>query len=420
MSKQLLDIQYAKSQDSKDLLIDFRQKFHIPIDAYKQRRYFCGHSLGLQPKKTEEYVLDELLQWKNYAVKGHFEGKHPWLPYHEFITPLLTDLVGGKNNEVICMNSLTTNLHLMMVSFYAPNKTRYKILIEQDAFPSDRYAVQSQLLFHGFAPEEALIELKPRLGEQCLRTEDILNTIEQHQHELALILLPGVQYFTGQVLPIETITKKSHEYQITIGFDLAHAVGNINLKLNQWQVDFACWCHYKYLNSGPGAVGGCFIHEQHVNNQKLKKFSGWWGHDKQTRFKMPSQFKAIPTAESWQLSNPPILSLCAIRASLEIFQQASLIKLINKSKNLTLYLRDLINETCAGKVQIITPLQDGQGCQLSLRFVDKQAEDIVHALDEQGFDVDYRHPDVIRVAPVPLYNSYEDVWHLVNSLKNLV
>jgi len=419
MNQDFIKQDYAEAQDAKDKLKFFREEFYHPQSANGNRRkYFCGHSLGLQPKRVEKYVNEDLKKWQKLAVRGHFSGDFPWMPYHEFIAPLLMPLVGAQRNEVVCMNSLTANLHFMMVSFFNPNDKRYKILIEADAFPSDRYAVTSQLQFHNLDPKEALIEIKSRETETTFRLDDILSVIEENKDSLALILLPGVQYYTGQVLPIAEITKFAHRYNIKVGFDLAHAAGNLELDLHAWGVDFACWCHYKYLNSGPGAVGGCFVHEKHVTDKNLKKFLGWWGHNKQTRFTMPNAYESMQTAESWQLSNPPIISLCAIRASLEIFQEAGIKNLRIKSKKLTAYLENLIKHYCSDTIKIITP--DERGCQLSLKIKTTNAQACADGLDKLDIDCDFRYPDVIRVAPVPLYNSFTDVWDFVNAIKKLV
>lgn len=336
---------YAEGLDNEDKLSKYKNEFNFPISTGSNLPlvYLCGHSLGLQPKRSVAAVHEALTSWNQYGVKGHLEGDWPWLPYHEFITDYLAQLVGAKSDEVVCMNSLTANLHFMMVSFYRPTKAKYKILIEQSAFPSDDYAVQSQAHYHGFDPKDAIIRLAPRDGEYSLRTEDILKSIEKYSGELALILLPGVQYYTGQVLDIETITEIAHKNNIIAGFDLAHAAGNIELKLHDWNVDFACWCHYKYLNSGPGAVGGCFINQRHARNATLPRFAGWWGHDKQSRFSMPWKFQPMKTVEAWQLSNPPIMSLASIRGSLSLFIEAGGMSVLQKkSQSLSSYLINLL------------------------------------------------------------------------------
>ncbi len=412
---------YAQGLDNNDKFANFSKEFNYPYNINGQKStYLTGHSLGLQPKKSVDAVMESLDSWHRLAVKGHHEGSWPWLPYHEFITDSLAKIVGAKPSEVVSMNSLTVNLHLLMVSFYRPTKNKYKILIEDHAFPSDDYAVQSQVKYHGFDPSQAIVRLKPRAGQYCLDTADINNYINDNSDEIALILLPGVQYYTGQVLDIESITKVAHDNNIIIGFDLAHAAGNIDLKLHEWKVDFACWCHYKYLNSGPGAVGGCFVHENHVNDSTLPKFCGWWGHDKASRFKMPLQFKPIPTVESWQLSNPPILSLASIRGSLSLFNEAGGIgQLQVKASELSSYLINLVTLELKEKIQILTP-EDQKGCQVSLKFIGENAELINQKLLAANIITDYRNPDVIRVAAVPLYNSFQDIWLFVDKLKEII
>lgn len=413
----------ALKLDEADPLKSFRQQFHIPQQKNgKDEVYFVGNSLGLQPKLTSEYLNDELTKWQTLGVKGHFDCEYPWMPYHEFLTEQSAALVGGQQNEVVCMNSLTANLHLMMVTFFRPAKERYKIVIEDHAFPSDHYAVESQLRHHGLDPQEAMILWQPRDGEALLNPDDLKAILDEHGDSIALLMLPGVQYYTGQVLDMKTITQWGHERGITVGFDLAHAAGNVPLELHDWNVDFACWCNYKYINSGPGAVAGCFIHERHVGNTELNRFAGWWGHDKATRFKMANDFHATPTAEGWQLSNPPILSLAAIRASLEVFKQAGGIKpLREKSLKLTGYFEYLLKAEMGDRIEIITPTDPEQrGCQLSIsvRMDNKQGKDIFNALEAAGCTTDWREPNVIRCAPVPLYNTFADVYHFVQTLKS--
>ena len=413
---------YAQSQDAQDPLAKFRDEFHIPQQANGNNEYyFVGNSLGLQPKRTRQYLNDELDKWQALGVKGHFDCEYPWMPYHEFLTEQSAALVGALPEEVVVMNSLTANLHFMMVTFYQPTNTRFKILIEEHAFPSDHYAVESQIKHHGFAPESALITVKPRAGEEVLHPEDIQHIIEQQGDEIALILLPGVQYYTGQVMDMKSITEQAHAKGIKVGFDLAHAAGNLEMSLHDWNVDFACWCNYKYLNSGPGAVAGCFIHQRHVQNTSLNRFAGWWGHDKSTRFQMGNEFNAIPTAEGWQLSNPPIFSLAAIRASLDVFKEAGGMKPLRaKSLKLTNYLEQLLIAELGDRVAIITPQNDNErGCQLSLSvsMEGKSGKEVFKQLEEAGVTTDWREPNVIRCAPVPLYNNFEDCWHFVQILK---
>jgi len=373
----------------------------------------CGNSLGLQPKRTKQFLNQELEDWATFGVEGHFHAKNPWLPYHEFLAESYAKIVGAKSSEVVAMNTLTVNLHLMMVSFYRPSQKRHKIIIEGDAFPSDIYAVESQIKHHGFLPESSLIKLRPRDGESAIRTEDIAAIIAAEGDEIALIMLGGVNYYTGQVFDFEIITKLAHAKEINVGFDLAHAAGNIKLELHKWGVDFAVWCSYKYLNSGPGSVAGAFVHEKH-HNTSLPRFAGWWGHNKEERFKMPDKFNPIESAEGWQLSNPPILSLAAIRASLSIFDEVGMDKLVAKSKKLTDYLVFLLNSIDSDRIQIITP--EERGCQLSIRVKNGNKE-LFDAITEKGVIADWREPDVIRVAPIPLYNSFQDVFNFYSILK---
>lgn len=414
--------EFAQKLDRQDPLKSMREEFHIPKHSDgNDEIYLCGNSLGLQPKRTQAYLDYELTQWQKYGVKGHFTGDYPWMPYHEFLSEGFASLVGAKNSEVVAMNSLTANLHFMMVSFYRPTESRYKILIEEHAFPSDHYAVESQIKFHGFDPEESMILVKPRDGEDAIRTQDILNIIEEQGDSIALIMLPGVQYYTGQVFDMQAITQAGHVKGCQVGYDLAHAAGNIEMHLHDWQVDFACWCTYKYLNSGPGSVAGCFVHEKHHSNEDLPRFAGWWGHDKSTRFKMENSFKPIHSAEAWQLSNPPILSLAAIRASLDTVKQAGGIKaLVQKSQMLTDYLRFLLDAELGEDIKTLTPLEKGAyGCQLSLT-VDThglEGKTVFDRIEEAGVTGDWRYPNVIRVAPVPLYNSFEDCFRFVQILK---
>ncbi len=417
---------FADECDEQDSLKHFRDKFFIP----KQKNgddvlYFTGNSLGLQPKTTRNYIEQELKDWETFGVEGHFHAKNPWMPYHEFVTENLAEIVGAKPCEVVAMNSLTVNLHLLMVSFYHPNGKRNKIVIEKGAFPSDQYAVKSQIRFHQIQnskfkiknEEDWLIELTPRDGESCLRTEDILQTIRDNGDEIALILLGGVNYYTGQVFDFEAITQAGQSAGAIVGFDLAHAAGNIELKLHDWNVDFAAWCSYKYLNSGPGGIAGVFVHEKNVANADLPRFAGWWGHDKNTRFLMGDNFVPIQTAEGWQLSNPPIFQLAALRASLEIFHEAGMKNLVAKSKKLTDYLEFLLNQIETDRIEIITPNDSNKrGCQLSIR-VKNADKSLFKAISERGVIADWREPDVIRVAPVPLYNSFSDCREFVEILK---
>jgi len=411
---------YAQKLDGADPLHPLRNQFHIPRHQGHDEIYLCGNSLGLQPKRTADYVDELLKDWQQLGVKGHFAAKHSWLPYHEFLTDASAQLVGAKPSEVVNMNSLTANLHLLMVSFYRPNRERFKILIEDHAFPSDHYAVESQIRFHGLDPKEAMVLVKPRDGEDCIRQEDLVELIRREGKQLALILLPGVQYYTGEVLDMAAITEAGHAVGATVGFDLAHAVGNIVLNMHDWNVDFAAWCSYKYLNSGPGSVAGAFIHERHLGKE-LPRFHGWWGQNKSIRFQMGPEFDAIPTAEAWQLSNPPILSLAAVRASLDTFIDAGgMHPLRKKSLELTGFLRWLLEQELGDSIHVLTPFEPRRhGAQLSLtiKLHGQTAKQVQQKLEEQGVTCDFREPNVMRAAPAPLYNSFEDVWRFVQLLK---
>lgn len=414
-------LDYARELDKQDPIAHYRDKFHIPKDNNgNDWIYMCGNSLGLQPKTTKDYIGQELEDWANFGVEGHFEAKNPWMPYHEFLTGAMAEIVGAKPLEVVVMNTLTTNLHLLMVSFYQPTKTKYKIVIESDAFPSDRYAVESQLHFHGFDPKEGLIEWKPREGEELLRMEDLETILEEQGDEIALLLIGGVNYYTGQYLDIKKIAELGHAKNCMVGIDLAHGVGNIKPELHDSGVDFAAWCTYKYLNSGPGSLGGLFVHEKHAYNKDLKRFAGWWSHNKSTRFNMRQDFDVMPGAEGYQLSNPPILSMAAIKASLDIFKEVGMDALRKKSEQLTGYFEYLIKQIDTDRIQIITPTNPNErGCQLSVQV--KNADKSLHQkLTDNHIITDWREPDVIRCAPVPLYNSFEDVFKMTEILKTLV
>ncbi len=413
--------EFAEKLDAEDTLASFRERFHIPVHATGQESlYFCGHSLGLQPKSAADFIVDELSDWQHLGVRGHFEAKRPWLPYHKFLTDLTARLVGACGKEVVNMNTLTVNLHLMMVSFYRPTTDRHKILIETPAFPSDHYAVWSQIRFHGFNPDSSLLTIGPRNGESSIRTEDLDRMIEREGSEMALILLPGVQYYSGQAFDIEHIASVGHKAGCKVGFDLAHAVGNLPLQLHDSGIDFAVWCNYKYLNSGPGAVGGCFVHERHSNSVELPRFAGWWGQDKATRFEMGPDFHPIPGVEGWQVSNPPIFSLAPVLASLEVFDEAGMPALQCKSQRLTGFLEFLLDTRLASRVQILTPRDPAaRGCQLSLR-IDGGDRSVYEALEKLGVVCDWREPDVIRVAPVPLYNRFTEVFEYVGVLQQIL
>ena len=414
-------LDYAKKQDNLDALSPFRNKFHLPKNKNGETSiYLCGNSLGQQPKITAEYIKEVLNDWANLGVEGHVEGNHPWLPYHEFLTENMAKIVGAKPSEVVVMNTLTTNLHLMMVSFFQPTKTKYKIVIESDAFPSDKYAVESQLKFHGIDPKDGLILWKPRKGEELCRFEDLEELMKTHGNEIALLMIGSTNYYTGQSFPLKKITELGHKYDCKVGFDLAHGAGNIQPNLHETGADFAVWCSYKYLNSGPGSLGGCFVHERHANNEKLNRFAGWWGHNKKTRFNMRHEFDALPGAEGFQLSNPPILSMAAIRASLDVFAEAGFENLRKKSEKLTGFLEFLLDEMKNEAINVITPRNpEERGCQLSIQV--KNADKNLHEkLTEAGVISDWREPDVIRVAPTPLYNSFEDVFRFSEKLKEIL
>jgi kynureninase len=421
LSNYQLGLEYAKQQDHLDELSNYRNQFHIPKDNNgNELIYMTGNSLGLQPKSTKEYINQELEDWANLGVEGHTEAKNPWLPYHEFLTDSMANLVGAKPIEVVVMNTLTANLHFMMVSFYQPTKKRYKIVIESDAFPSDKYAVESQLRHHGFDDKEGLILWKPREGEDLLHYEDLEAILESQGDEIALIMIGGVNYYTGQFFDLKRITQLGHKYSCVVGFDCAHGAGNVELNLHDSGADFAVWCTYKYLNSGPGSLAGCFVHERHAYNKNLNRFTGWWSHNKQTRFNMRHEFDVLPGAEGWQLSNPPILSMAAIKASLDLFNKVGIKKLNEKSKKLTGYFEFLINEINNSDIKIITPNNpEERGCQLSIQV--KNADKSLHdKLTKSGVISDWREPDVIRCAPVPLYNSFQDVYNMVEKLKEIL
>lgn len=412
-------IVWARSQDLSDPMSKYRNEFHFPDEGLgKQTIYFAGHSLGLMPKKTEEYIQIELDSWKKYGVEGHFEGPHPWLPYHENITKSFANLVGGKEHEVVAMNTLTVNLHLAMVSFYNPTKSKFKILIEQHAFPSDKYAVDSQARFHGYDPKAAVVELKPKNGGMIFSENEMLEQISSLKSETALIMLGNCNYLSGQNYDLQKITQFAHQHDILVGVNLAHGAGNLELKLHEWGVDFAVWCSYKYLNSGPGGIAGCFIHERHHGKKDLPRFEGWWGQNKQTRFKMGPQFDPIPTVEAWQLSNPPIFQLAALRASMDLFDRATMKALRKRGDQLTSYMAHLIQQKSNGKVEIIN--RDVQrGSMLCLRFKTGQTK-IGELFRNKGVLVDFREPDIIRATPAPLYNSYEDVYLFSEKLLEIV
>ena len=405
-------LSFARKLDQKDPLKSFRKLFHIPKVAGKGSIYFTGNSLGLQPRTTRRFVDEELKDWEALGVEGHVKSRRPWVFYHKFAKKVLGKLVGAKPSEVVAMNQLTVNLHLMMVSFYRPTKERFKIISEKGAFSSDQYAFETQLKFHNQNLSEAWIELEPRSGETFLRTDDILRTIREHGDKVALVLLGGVQYYTGQFFDLKKITTAAHDVGAYAGFDLAHAIGNVPLQLHNDDVDFAVWCSYKYLNSGPGAVAGAFVHERHGKNNSLPRFAGWWGHNEQERFQMKKGFAPMDGVDGWQVSNFPVLPGAAHLASLEIFQKAGINKLRQKSILLTGYLEFLLKQLDPDSkyIQILTPSNPKErGCQLSI-FTKQNGKKIFSRLSKAGVIADWREPGVIRVAPVPLYNTFEEVY----------
>ena len=408
-------IELAQSLDQADELKSYREQFIFPQHNGKDTYYFTGNSLGLQPRKAQQYILEELEDWGKYGVEGHFLARRNWFGYHHFLTDKAAKIVGAKAAEVAVMNTLSVNLNLLMVSFYRPVTKRTKIIMEAAAFPSDHYAVQQQVRFHGLNPSEHIILLHPRDGEYCIRTEDILAQIEENKDGLALVMLGGVNYYTGQLFDLQTIPEKVHQVGAIAGYDLAHAAGNIVLKLHDWNVDFACWCSYKYLNSGPGGVASIFVHEKHGNNPDLPRFAGWWGNEEKDRFLMKSEFIPAIGASGWQQSNAQIFSMAAHLASLELFEAAGMDKLRHKSETLTGYLEQLIHYI--PQIKIITPTAPNErGCQLSLIALDRP-KDLFKFLQNHGIMTDWREPDVIRVAPVPMYNRFEDCWILAESIK---
>ncbi len=415
-------LEFAQSQDKADRLSAFRNKFLFPELNGTEAVYFCGNSLGLQPKGASAAIQQELNDWAKFAVEGHFHSKNPWFSYEKMFNAPLAKLVGAKPSEVCALGSLTNNLHLLMVSFYRPTAKRFKILCEEKPFASDQYALESQVKFHGFNPSEAIIELKPRAGEFTLRTEDILAKIEELNDELSLVMIGGVNYYTGQAFDMKRITEAAHKVGACVGFDLAHAMGNLVMNLHDWNADFACWCSYKYLNSGPGSVAGIFVHEKHGNNPELPRFAGWWGNDPGTRFKMEKGFVPAIGADGWQLSNAPVFSMAVHKAALDIFDEAGIEDLRAKSEKLTAFLEFIIDEInkLKGTIRILTPREKSErGCQLSLVFSEK-GKQIHEQLLKAGIITDWRNPDVIRLAPVPLYNSFEDVWKFGNELKKIM
>ena len=415
-------LEYAREMDAKDPLREFRDAFHFPDFHEKEVVYFTGNSLGLQPKTVQSYIQEELDAWAKYGVEGHFMAKKPWFAYHEFLTEKAAKVVGAKPEEVVVTHSLTTNLHLLMVSFYRPEGNRTKIICEAKAFPSDAYALESQVKFHGLDIEKDLIEIAPREGEHLIREEDILSAIEEAGDTLAMVMIGGVNYYTGQLFDMKKITEAGHAVGAKVGFDLAHAAGNINLQLHDWGMDFAAWCGYKYLNSSPGGVSGMFVHERHANNPDLPRFAGWWGYDKETRFQMEPGFKPMYGAEGWQLSNAPILGMAAHLASLDIFDEAGMDRIGAKRDVLTAFLEFVIDDISGRNAdrctfEIVTPRDiTKRGAQLSI-LAHGQGKALFDALTEQGVIADWREPNVIRIAPAPLYNSFEDCYRFGQCLE---
>jgi kynureninase len=412
-------LDYAQSQDDIDILFPFRERFYFPQHNGKDAIYFCGNSLGLQPKSAKYLFEKELNDWAKWGVEGHFNAENPWLSYQKPFSTSLAKIVGAKAEEVVAMNTLTVNLHLLLLSFYRPKEGRYKIIMESGAFPSDQYAIETQVRMHGYQPDDAIIELTPREGEHTLRDEDILKAIADAGDSLATVMIGAVNYYTGQFYNLKDITAAAHQVGAICGFDLAHAMGNVPMQLHDWKVDFACWCSYKYLNSGPGGVGGVFVHEIHGNNPDTFRLAGWWGNEESTRFKMKKGFVPSKGAASWQMSNAPVFNMVAHKASLDLFDKTSLQALRSKSLQLTAYLEFLLKQLTHLEFETITPSEpQRRGAQLSMLFT-KDGRKVFDELTSKGVIADWREPNVIRVAPVPMYNSFEDVYRFYEILKDL-
>lgn len=410
---------YAREQDEVDILYPFRERFRIPQHEGRDVYYFCGNSLGLQPKSVAYLMEQELEDWAKYGVEGHFQARNPWFSYQRLFNERLSKIVGAKPDEVVATNTLTVNLHLLMISFYRPEGKRYKILMEAGAFPSDQYAVETQVRMHGYDPADAIIEIAPREGEHIIEEQDILQAIEDAGDSLALVMLGGVNYYTGQFFDLAKITQAAHRVGAYAGYDLAHAVGNVPLQLHDWNIDFACWCSYKYLNSGPGGVGGIYVHEHHYSNPKIFRLGGWWGNSEATRFKMEKGFVPQNNAGSWQMSNAPVFNMVAHNASLDIYDKAGMKALREKSERLTAYLEWLLRQITHLPFEIITPTDaHRRGCQLSMLF-DERGKEVFETLTANGVIGDWREPNVIRVAPVPLYNTYEDCYKFYEILMSI-
>src|SRR5437870_4997877 len=414
------DETFAREMDAQDPQRDFREQFYLPVGKDgKPLIYFGGNSLGLMPKSARQVVEEELDNWAKLGVDAHHAAGTPWYSYHESLRQPTAQLVGAKSLEVVCMNSLTVNLHLMMATFYRPTKARFKVLMEEPAFPSDTYAIKTQIVHHGLDPKDALILARPRKGAFTIQTEDVVDLIEKHADQLAVVMIGAVNFFTGQLCDIAAITKAAQKHGIIAGFDLAHAIGNVPLSLHDWNVDFAVWCSYKYLNAGPGAVAGAFVHERHATNTELPRLAGWFGNDPNTRFRLhlEPEFIPVPSADGWQISNPPIFSMAPLRASLSIFEEAGGMEPLRaKSVTLTGYLEFLLNEIGSKKLAVITPRDaDARGCQLSI-LAQEHPKELFQELQAAGVKCDFREPDVIRVAPTPLYNTFHEVWRFAEIL----
>ena len=415
-------LENAQQLDNNDSLKLYREKFYIPFLHNKSAIYFLGNSLGLQPKTTQDYVLNIMEDWASYGVEGFFHGETPWMDYCKTLAEPLTKIVGALPNEVVVMNHLTVNLHLLMISFYNPTPTRYKIICEAKAFPSDQYAFESQVKLRGFNPADAIIEVHPKPGTELISTEDICKAIEENKDSVALVLFSGVNYYTGQVFNIKKITEAAHKAGATAGFDLAHAAGNIKLDLHDDDVDFACWCSYKYLNSGPGSIAGAFVHEKHLANKNIQRLNGWWGNDESNRFKMGKKFTPAPTADAWQLSTSPMLLMASHKASLDIFEEAGFKNLLEKQKKLSAFLFEVLNEINQDNkyFSILTPQNPAErGCQVSIAM-HENGKQVFDALSKNGVMADWREPNVIRIAPVPMYNTFEEVFTFGEILKKIV
>ena len=415
---------FAQQLDANDPLSAFRKQFIIPSESGKEKIYFLGNSLGLQPKRTQQYVQQIMYGWATHGVEAFFQADEPWMDYHDALTKTLSTVVGCLPHELSVMNNLSVNLHLMLVSFYRPQGKRIKILCEAKAFPSDQYMMETHVKHYGYNPADAILEIKPRQGEHTIRNEDVLQMIVQHKEELALVLLGGIHYYSGQLFDMQTITQLAQQAGAKVGFDLAHAVGNVELQLHNWHVDFACWCSYKYLNSGPGAVGAVYIHEQYHKDETMNRFAGWWGYEKATRFKMEKGFKPIQNAEGWQLGTPAMMMMASHRAALDLLQEAGWQKTNQKRKLLTAYLWYVLDEVNALQskpvIEFITPRNEHEhGCQISMNMLERGKE-VYNELMKQGFFVDWREPSVIRLAPVPLYNTFEEVWKFGACLKKIL